>query len=70
MALQVARLLVVFFKRPGGQSRFSGALAVQQASRPALRELQAWIAGHLDEDLSVATLARRADFSERFRLAA
>jgi transcriptional regulator GlxA family with amidase domain len=65
VALEVARLLVVFFKRPGGQSQFSGALAVQQASRPALRELQAWIAGHLDEDLSVATLARRADFSER-----
>ena len=45
VALAVARLLVVFFKRPGGQSQFSGALSVQQASRPALRELQAWIAG-------------------------
>ena len=65
VALAVARLLVVFFKRPGGQSQFSGALSVQQASRPALRELQAWIAGHLDEDLSVAALAERADFSER-----
>jgi transcriptional regulator GlxA family with amidase domain len=65
VALAVARLLVVFFKRPGGQSQFSGALAVQQASRPALRELQAWIAGHLDEDLSVAALAARAGFSER-----
>ena len=65
VALEVARLLVVFFKRPGGQSQFSGALAVQQASRPALRELQAWIAGHLDEDLSVAALADRADLSER-----
>src|SRR6478609_315392 len=65
VALAVARLLVVFFKRPGGQSQFSGALAVQQASRPALRELQAWIAGHLDEDLSVAALADRAGLSER-----
>jgi len=65
VALAVARLLVVFFKRPGGQSQFSGALAVQQASRPALRELQAWIAGHLDEDLSVAALADRAALSER-----
>ena len=60
VALTVARLLVVFLKRPGGQSQFSGALSVQQASRPALRELQAWIAGHLDEDLSVAALADRA----------
>src|SRR3954471_6011878 len=65
VALAVARLLVVFFKRPGGQSQFSGALSVQQASRPALRELQAWIAGHLDEDLSVAALAERANLSER-----
>jgi transcriptional regulator GlxA family with amidase domain len=65
VALAVARLLVVFFKRPGGQSQFSGALSVQQAARPALRELQAWIAGHLDEDLSVAALADRAGLSER-----
>ena len=60
VALAVARVLVVFLKRPGGQSQFSGALSVQQATRPALRELQAWIAGHLDEDLSVAALAARA----------
>jgi transcriptional regulator GlxA family with amidase domain len=65
VALTVARALVVFFKRPGGQSQFSGALAVQQASRPALRDLQAWIAGHLDADLSVAALADRAGLSER-----
>src|SRR3954449_12662008 len=65
VALAVARELVVFLKRPGGQSQFSGALSVQQASRPALRELQAWIASHLDEDLSVAALAARALLSER-----
>jgi transcriptional regulator GlxA family with amidase domain len=65
VALAVARLLVVFLKRPGGQSQFSGALSVQQAARPALRELQAWIANHLDEDLSVATMAARANLSER-----
>ena len=65
VALAVARVLVVFLKRPGGQSQFSGALSAQQATRPALRELQAWIAGHLDEDLSVAALAARANLSER-----
>jgi transcriptional regulator GlxA family with amidase domain len=64
-ALQVARELVIFLKRPGGQSQFSGALAAQQAAQPALRELQAWIAGHLDEDLSVPALAARASMSER-----
>ena len=65
VALAVARLLVVFLKRPGGQAQFSGALSAQQASRPALRELQAWIAGHLSDDLSVPTLAARANLSER-----
>ena len=65
VALAVARVLVVFLKRPGGQSQFSGALSAQQATRPALRELQAWIAGHLDDDLSVAALAGRANHSER-----
>lgn len=65
IALAVARMLVVFLKRPGGQAQFSGALSVQQATRPALRDLQAWIAAHLDEDLSVGNLAARAGFSER-----
>jgi transcriptional regulator GlxA family with amidase domain len=65
VALAVARLLVVFLKRPGGQAQFSGALSAQQASIPALRELQAWIAGHLTEDLSVPALAARADMTER-----
>ena len=73
VALAVARQLVVFFKRPGGQSQFSNhllsqfgsALSAQQAARPALRELQAWIAGHLDEHLSVPVLAQRASMSER-----
>jgi transcriptional regulator GlxA family with amidase domain len=65
VALAVARLLVVFLKRPGAQAQFSGALAVQQATRPALRELQAWIAAHLDENLSIAVLAARAQLSDR-----
>jgi transcriptional regulator GlxA family with amidase domain len=64
-ALTAARRLVVFFRRPGGQSQFSAALSAQQAAQPALRELQAWIAGHLDEDLTVPTLAGRANMSER-----
>ncbi len=65
VALAIARELVVFLKRPGGQSQFSGALSAQQASRPALRELQAWIPAHLGDDLSVAALAARACLSER-----
>jgi transcriptional regulator GlxA family with amidase domain len=65
VALEAARWLVVFLKRPGGQAQFSAQLAAQTADRAPLRELQAWIPDHLDEDLSVAALARRASMSDR-----
>lgn len=65
VALEAARWLVVFLKRPGGQAQFSAQLAAQTADRAPLRELQAWIPDHLDEDLSVAALARRACMSDR-----
>jgi len=65
LAREVARWLVLFLKRPGGQAQFSGALDGPVASRPSLRALQDWIPGHLDEDLSVAVLAERAAMSPR-----
>jgi transcriptional regulator GlxA family with amidase domain len=65
VALAAARWLVVFLKRPGGQAQFSAQLAAQTAERQPLRELQAWIPDHLDQDLSVPTLASRAAMSER-----
>ena len=55
----------MFVKRPGGQSQFSAQLAAQTAEREPLRELQDWIAGNLDADLSVPALAERAHMSER-----
>jgi transcriptional regulator GlxA family with amidase domain len=64
-ALEVARWLVVFVKRPGGQSQFSAQLAAQAADREPLRELQDWISDNLGEDLSVPALAARAHMSER-----
>jgi transcriptional regulator GlxA family with amidase domain len=64
-ALEAARWLVLFLKRPGGQAQFSAQLAAQTADRAPLRELQAWIPDHLDEDLSVPALARRTAMSER-----
>lgn len=65
VALTIARYLVVFVKRPGGQAQFSAQLALQTAERAPLRDLQAWIADHLDADLSVGALADRACLSER-----
>ncbi|MBV8237020.1 MAG: GlxA family transcriptional regulator [Acidimicrobiia bacterium] len=65
VALAIARRLVVFLKRPGGQSQFSAQLAGQLADRHPLGDLQAWIADHLDADLSVERLADRAAMSVR-----
>ncbi|MGZ6643420.1 MAG: GlxA family transcriptional regulator [Solirubrobacteraceae bacterium] len=65
LALRVARELVVFLHRPGGQAQFSAGLAARAAGQRPLRELQGWIADHLGEDLGVARLAERAHMSER-----
>jgi transcriptional regulator GlxA family with amidase domain len=65
LALEVARWLVVFLRRPGGQSQFSAQLSAQLAERDGLRDLQGWVAEHPDENLSVSSLARRAHMSPR-----
>ncbi len=65
VALEVARALVLFVRRPGGQAQFSSTLAGQRAEQGSLRELQDWIVDHLDEDLSVGALAERAFMSPR-----
>jgi len=63
VALETARWLVVFVKRPGGQSQFSSHLRAQVADRRPLRELQEWMAANLGADLSVPALAARACMS-------
>ena len=65
VALAVARELVMFLRRPGGQSQFSVQLSTQQADREPIRDLQRWVGDHLGADLSVETLARRAAMSPR-----
>jgi transcriptional regulator GlxA family with amidase domain len=64
-AREVARWLVLYLQRPGGQAQFSAHLDGQVARPGPLQALQAWMAEHLDEDLGVAALARRAAMSER-----
>jgi transcriptional regulator GlxA family with amidase domain len=65
LALEVARQMVLFLRRPGGQSQFSAALAAQAADREPLRDLQAWIAEDPGRDCSVPTLARHVAMSPR-----
>jgi transcriptional regulator GlxA family with amidase domain len=64
IALAVARYLVVFLKRPGGQAQFSAALALQAAD-DKFGALHDWINGHLASDLSLSVLADQAGMSER-----
>ncbi|MBL9215900.1 MAG: GlxA family transcriptional regulator [Opitutaceae bacterium] len=65
IALEVARLLVVFLCRPGNQAQFSVSLREQTTEHRPLRDLQVWMLEHLAEDLSVPALAARAAMSER-----
>ena len=64
-ALAVARHLVVYLRRPGGQAQFSAQLRAQSARREPLREVQQWISEHPAADLSVDRLAARAGLSPR-----
>lgn len=66
IAMQVARHLVVFMRRPGGQSQFSAPFAAQLSdSGGSFDELHRWIADNLKRDLSVEALAARVGMSPR-----
>lgn len=70
IAMQVARNLVVFLNRPGGQSQFSAALEAQATAADGnapnhFAPLHGWIAEHLTGDLRVERLAEQAGMSPR-----
>lgn len=65
LALEVARDLVVYLKRPGGQSQFSVPLATQSTAHGGMRAVQQWVLAHLDERLNLAQMAAQAAMSER-----
>ena len=64
-ALTIARHLVLFLRRPGNQSQFSATLAARAPERAGLREVQRFAVENLAADLTVESLARRADMSPR-----
>ena len=72
VSLLVARQLVVYLKRSGGQEQYSEPLQFQTESVSRFSELTTWIQTHLNEDLSVDVLAGKAclcprHFSRRFK---
>ncbi len=64
-ALEIARYLVLFFKRDGGQPQFSGMLDAQLADRVPIRTAQEWVRAHVEHPLPVPELAERVHMSPR-----
>ena len=64
-ALDIARNLVLYLRRSGGQAQFSTRLRAQYADLPVIRSVQAWCLDNLGENITVAAMARRAAMSER-----
>jgi transcriptional regulator GlxA family with amidase domain len=65
IALKTARFMVVFVKRPGGQSQYSVPLAAQVSGRGDFAALHAWMSEHLAEELRIEQLADQAAMSRR-----
>jgi transcriptional regulator GlxA family with amidase domain len=65
VALKIARFLVMYLVRPGGQAQFSHMLSHQAVTSKPLRELQVWMLENLREDLTVEKLAERIGMSPR-----
>jgi transcriptional regulator GlxA family with amidase domain len=63
-ALKIARKLVMFLVRPGGQAQFSTVLSSQTGAR-TFSELQVWLLEHLADHLTVDVLAERVCMSPR-----
>jgi transcriptional regulator GlxA family with amidase domain len=65
LARDVAQDLVMYLRRPGGQSQFSRYLLNQARTPGPIRDLQTWILENLTQDLSVEALAERVAMSPR-----
>jgi transcriptional regulator GlxA family with amidase domain len=65
LALTIARHMVIYLKRPGGQSQFSAHLVAQSNRRTPIEDLMRWAAEHPDANLSINELAARAAMSPR-----
>jgi transcriptional regulator GlxA family with amidase domain len=65
ISLRVARSLVLYVRRPGWQSQFSSALALQAPTRLTFQDLPFWILENLRESLPLETMAERLAMSPR-----
>jgi transcriptional regulator GlxA family with amidase domain len=64
-ALSIARQLIMFLVRPGGQAQYSHMLSRQATTFEPLRELQVYMMENLRSNLSVEALAEKMGMSPR-----
>ncbi|WP_255501890.1 GlxA family transcriptional regulator [Olivibacter sp. SDN3] len=65
VAMKIARILVLYLKRPGSQSQFSTILMIQSTDNLPINQIVQFIQEHLSEDLSVEAMADRLSMSSR-----
>lgn len=65
LALAVAREIVVYLKRSGGQLQYSQPLLAQTKTTPHFGDLTEWIRGNLQSELTLESLAERVHLSPR-----
>ena len=65
VAMKVAKQLVLFLKRPDGQSQFSNQLALQSKLSGPLESLAQWLLDNIDQTLSVTDMAKHVAMSPR-----
>ncbi|MER7707671.1 helix-turn-helix domain-containing protein [Kitasatospora sp. NPDC097605] len=65
IALDVARAMVMYVKRPGGQTQFSVPLSLQASADDRIDELRRWIDDNLAERIPVEAMAARVHLSVR-----
>jgi transcriptional regulator GlxA family with amidase domain len=65
IATEIAREMIMFLRRPGGQAQISPVLKLQMNDHDRFRELQTWIFEYLHLPLTVEDLAKQVHMSPR-----
>ncbi|GHG88063.1 GlxA family transcriptional regulator [Pseudodonghicola xiamenensis] len=65
IALAVARDMVMYLKRPGGQSQFSTLLTGQMSNQTGMRDVLTWMNERLDQPLTLEEIASQQGMSVR-----
>ena len=65
VALNVSRMLVLYFRRPGSQSQYSAPLKAQEAAGQQFSKLHNWLVNNLDKGITVEQMAEYTYMSER-----